>query len=49
MSDGPWKSLPMRPHWKQVAKRAETGAFSADELCGTMAARSPEGGEGASA
>ena len=32
MSDGPWKSLPMRPHWKQVARRAETGAFSQDEL-----------------
>ena len=36
MSDGPWKSLPMRRHWKQVAKQAETGAFSADELSGAM-------------
>lgn len=32
MSDGPWKSLPMRPHWKQVARRAESGASSQDEL-----------------
>ena len=38
MSDGPWKSLPRRPHWKQVAKQAETGAFSADELSGTIEA-----------
>ena len=32
MSDGPWKSLPMRPHWKQVAKQAENEAFSLEEL-----------------
>ena len=38
MSDGPWKSLPMRPHWKQVAKQAATGAFSADELSRAMEA-----------
>ncbi len=46
MSDGPWKSLPMRRHWKQVAKQAETGAFSADELSGAMeAALRKEGNE----
>ncbi len=46
MSDGPWKSLSMRPHWKQVAKQAEIGAFSADELSGTMeAALQKEGKE----
>ena len=31
MSDGPWKSLPMRRHWKQVAKQTENGAFSPEE------------------
>ena len=31
MSDGPWRSLPLRPHWKQVAKRAENGAYSLEE------------------
>ncbi len=36
MSDGPWKSLQMRPHWKQVAKRAENGAFSIAELSGAL-------------
>ena len=38
MSDGPWKSLPMRPHWKQVAKQAENGAFSPEELSGALEA-----------
>lgn len=32
MSDGPWKSLPMRQHWKRVARQAENGAFSPEEL-----------------
>ena len=36
MSDGPWKSLRMRPHWKQVAKQAENGAFSPEELSGAL-------------
>ncbi|MCY4572758.1 MAG: hypothetical protein OXF01_08135 [Gemmatimonadetes bacterium] len=45
MSDGPWKSLPMRRHWKQVAKQAETGAFSADELSGAMEAAVREDGK----
>ena len=46
MSDGPWKSLPMRPHWKQVAKQAETGAFSAGEVSGAIeAALRKEGNE----
>ncbi len=38
MSDGPWKSLPMRPHWKQVAKQAENGAFAPEELSGALEA-----------
>ncbi|MDE2716963.1 MAG: hypothetical protein OXI33_08100 [Chloroflexota bacterium] len=32
MSDGPWKSLPLRRHWKQFAKRVEIRAFSAEEV-----------------
>lgn len=31
MSDGPWKSLPLRPHWKEVAKRAENSVFTLEE------------------
>ena len=31
MSDGPWKSLPLRSHWKQVAKRLESDAFTLEE------------------
>ena len=31
MSDGPWKSLPLRPQWKEVAKRAENGVFTLEE------------------
>lgn len=38
MSDGPWKSLPMRRHWKQVAKQAENRAFSREELSGALEA-----------
>ena len=38
MSDGPWKSLPMRPHWKQVAKQAERDAFTPAELAETLEA-----------
>ena len=36
MSDGPWKSLPLQRHWKQVAKQAENGAFSPEDLSGTL-------------
>ena len=32
MSDGPWKSLPLRKHWKQFAKRLESTAFSPEEV-----------------
>ena len=38
MSDGPWKSLRMRPHWKRVAKQAENGAFSPEEVSGALEA-----------
>lgn len=31
MSDGPWKSLPLGSHWKQVARRLETDAFTLAE------------------
>lgn len=38
MSDGPWKSLPMRQHWKQVAEQAENGAFSLEDPCEVLEA-----------
>ena len=36
MSDGPWKSLPLPPHWKRVAEQAENGSFSPDEVSRAM-------------
>ena len=36
MSDGPWKSLPLRRRWKQVAKRLENEAFSPQEVAERM-------------
>jgi hypothetical protein len=32
MSDGPHRSLPMRRHWRDLAERASTPAFSANEV-----------------
>jgi hypothetical protein len=32
MSDGPYRSLPMSPRWKQAAKRAYVSSFSAPEI-----------------
>lgn len=32
MSDGPYKSLPMAPWWKKVARAAENSAHSQEEL-----------------
>lgn len=32
MSDGPYKSLKMRPGWKQLAKRADEKAFASEEV-----------------
>ena len=32
MSDGPHRTLPMRPHWKQVAQRAHNTAYDQEEL-----------------
>ena len=34
MSDGPYRSLPMRAAWKKTAKFAYKPAFTADEICG---------------
>ena len=31
MSDGPHRSLPMRPQWKRLAERAHNQAFSVEE------------------
>lgn len=33
MSDGPHRSLPLRRHWKEFAKRCATAAFSPAEVC----------------
>lgn len=33
MSDGPYKSLPHKPHWKKVAMQAERAAFAPDQVC----------------
>lgn len=38
MSDGPHKSLPMRRGWKRLAKRADTKAFSPDEVADALPA-----------
>ena len=37
MSDGPHRSLPMRPWWKQVALRADKSAFSVPECADAIA------------
>src|ERR1700690_3372398 len=37
MSDGPHRSLPMRPWWKQVALRADKSAFSVPECADALA------------
>lgn len=36
MSDGPHRSLPMKPCWKRVAERADNPAFAADEISTAM-------------
>ena len=33
MSDGPHRSLPMRPGWKKLAECADNEAFSTEEVC----------------
>ena len=38
MSDGPWRSLPLQRHWKQVARQAEIRASSPEELSGALEA-----------
>lgn len=37
MSDGPHRSLPMRPHWKIAAQWAANLAHSAEEVSGALA------------
>ena len=37
MSDGPYRSLNMRPHWKTAAQWAANLAHTADEVCGALA------------
>jgi hypothetical protein len=36
MSDGPYKSLPMRRGWKKVAQWAENPAFAPEEICNAI-------------
>lgn len=36
MSDGPFRSLPLRPCWKKVAEFAENPAFSTEEVCSAL-------------
>lgn len=38
MSDGPHKSLPMRPWWKEVAKRADMNAWSVEQVSDAVCA-----------
>lgn len=33
MSDGPHRSLPLKPVWKVLAERAAKAAYSADQVC----------------
>lgn len=33
MSDGPHRSLRMRPHWRDLAQRAAQGAFAPEQVC----------------
>ncbi len=37
MSDGPHRSLPLRPHWRDVALRASKPAFSLDHVSEALA------------
>ena len=37
MSDGPYKTLPMKPRWKAVAKAAYLEAYEANEVVGAVA------------
>jgi hypothetical protein len=36
MSDGPYKSLPMRRGWKKVAQWAANSAFAPEEICNAL-------------
>ena len=36
MSDGPYRSLPMKPRWKRAAKRAYTEAYSSEEIADSI-------------
>ena len=38
MSDGPHRSLPMRPGWKKVAEYAANEAFATNEICDVIVA-----------
>jgi len=36
MSDGPFRSLPLRRHWKKFAERAETSSYSLEEVAAVL-------------
>ena len=36
MSDGPHKTLPMRPNWKRLSERADTASYSAAEIAAAV-------------
>jgi hypothetical protein len=38
MSDGPHRSLPMRPEWKKVAEYADNEAFALEDVCDAILA-----------
>jgi hypothetical protein len=38
MSDGPHRSLPMRPGWKKVAEYVANGAFASQDVCNAIVA-----------
>jgi hypothetical protein len=38
MSDGPHRSLPMRPGWKKVAEYADNEAFASKDVCDAIVA-----------
>lgn len=36
MSDGPHRTLRMRPHWTQLAQRADNDAYDQSEICDSL-------------
>ena len=49
MSDGPHRSLPMRPWWRQVALRADKSAFEVAECAEALTVALERGVRGGAA